>query len=78
MRLTEESLTVLQAGMESAVSRHFNDGGRCMLHASRKTMFPCDLRLAASVRSDDGLFWGWRPQGPATPAEARMLGYRDV
>ncbi|CAE7236199.1 CENPA [Symbiodinium sp. CCMP2456] len=54
VRLTEESLTVLQAGMESAVSRHFNDGARCMLHANRTTMFPSDLRLAASVRSDYG------------------------
>ncbi|CAE7266502.1 unnamed protein product [Symbiodinium microadriaticum] len=73
VRLTEESLCVLQASLEDCLAKFCNEGRRCMRHAGRRTLRPADLRLAASVRADDLLLAGWRPQGPATPGERRRL-----
>ena len=46
-----------------------------MKHANRRTLYPSDMRLAAQIRHDDGLFMNWRPAGPADPADARRRGF---
>ncbi|CAE7933794.1 unnamed protein product, partial [Symbiodinium sp. KB8] len=71
VRLTEEATCVLQAGLEAALARMYGDAKRCMKHANRRTLYPSDMRLAAQIRHDDGLFMNWRPAGPADPADAR-------
>ena len=61
---TEKSGTTIAELMQAHFS-HDSCPEDAISNASRKTMFPCDLRLATSVRSDDGLIWGRRPTGPA-------------
>ena len=75
VRLTEEATCVLQAGLEAALARMYGDAKRCMKHASRRTLYPSDMRLAAQIRHDDGLFMNWRPAGAADPADARRRGF---
>ena len=75
VRLTEEATCVLQAGLEAALARMFADAKRCMKQASRKTLWPSDMRLVAQIRHDDALFMNWRPTGPADPVDARRRGF---